>query len=274
MKNSTLRRLQSSQIAILLVFFAIRIEAQPPVFTNTPATQAVASGGSITLTTSASGYQPIKYQWMFNGNYMVNGPGISGAYGPTLTISNFQNASQGTYSLNAQNQYGVANSASFVLALAPTPPSITVQPANVALTNQNSASFFINATGTPPLTFQWSFNGSLLPGSSPIILIPSISPSNLGSYSVIVSNAGGSVTSLVATLSLASTAPRLDLSFSNLQPVLTLYGNPTNTYQISSTTDLGGQWTTFTNITLTSSFSLATPISPTNKAAFFRATQQ
>lgn len=81
-------------------------------------------------------------------------------------------------------------------AAAPTPgrpnserPIITVPPENQAFVAAASTEFSLSATGTPPLFYQWSLNGSELPGETNIVLtIENLQRSHLGSYSVTVSN--------------------------------------------------------------------------------------
>ena len=71
-----------------------------------------------------------------------------------------------------------------------------------------TAFFTVTASGTAPLSYQWRFNGTnLVNGSqvsgstSPTLSILNAQPTNAGSYSVVVTNAAGSVTSAVAVLS-------------------------------------------------------------------------
>jgi hypothetical protein len=45
------------------------------------------------------------------------------------------------------------------------PPAITSQSQNQTVTNGASVTFSVNATGTPPLNFQWQCNGTNLPGA-------------------------------------------------------------------------------------------------------------
>jgi plastocyanin len=57
------------------------------------------------------------------------------------------------------------------------------------------------ATGTPPVSYQWNFNGAAIPGATnPLFVATDVQASNAGSYSVTITNSGGTVTSNVATL--------------------------------------------------------------------------
>ena len=55
--------------------------------------------------------------------------------------------------------------------------------------------FIVSASGTAPLSYQWAYNGTLLPGSTTSILgltnlVAANTVSNAGSYSVTVTNLG------------------------------------------------------------------------------------
>jgi len=78
---------------------------------------------------------------------------------------------------------------------------ITSQPTNLTVYAGSNATFRVTATGTAPLSYQWRFDTNDLPGatSSTLSLIK-VQLSNAGPYSVVISNAAGSVTSSIATL--------------------------------------------------------------------------
>ncbi len=82
-----------------------------------------------------------------------------------------------------------------------------------------NAAFWATATGTAPLGFQWTFNGTAIPGAtSPMLTVSDAQASDAGSYSVSVTNAAGTVSSDVAALTVdaAGTGAPATLSF---QPV-------------------------------------------------------
>jgi hypothetical protein len=82
-----------------------------------------------------------------------------------------------------------------------TPPAITTQPTNVTVLAGSSANFVVALSGSAPMTCQWMHNGSALPGATNDLLsLAVVQPGDSGDYSLVASNSVGSVTSLVATL--------------------------------------------------------------------------
>jgi hypothetical protein len=83
------------------------------------------------------------------------------------------------------------------------PPSGTVQPPKVVTGIGSTATFSVITGGTPPLRYQWLFNGNVLPGATnAVLVVPNVDASKVGSYSVIVMNALGTVQSSSAALRL------------------------------------------------------------------------
>ena len=80
-------------------------------------------------------------------------------------------------------------------------PTISVQPVSLKTTEGDPAIFTVAASGTPAPTFQWTFAGKVIPGAlGSQFQIVKTTPGDSGDYAVLVSNAGGSVTSSIATL--------------------------------------------------------------------------
>jgi hypothetical protein len=84
------------------------------------------------------------------------------------------------------------------------PPAITVQPTNQTVLAGSAVEFDVAASGTVPLNYQWQWNGTNLDGAvSQTLSLTNVQPAQAGSYSVMVTNAGGSATSAVAVLTVA-----------------------------------------------------------------------
>lgn len=81
------------------------------------------------------------------------------------------------------------------------PPAITRQPASRTAPTGEDVVFDVEVSGTHPLTYQWWFKGEPIPGATAAsLLLPAVQSANAGSYSVVVANQAGAVTSQAATL--------------------------------------------------------------------------
>jgi len=169
--------------------------AVPPSITTQPASQTVNPGANVTFTVSASGTAPLTYQWR------LNGANISGATTASYTRSNVQSGDAGNYSVVVGNVAGSATSANAVLSVN-VPPSITTQPSSQAVNPGSSVTFTVTASGTAPLTYQWTFNGANISGATAASFTKSnVQSSDAGNYAVVVGNVAGSATSANAVLS-------------------------------------------------------------------------
>lgn len=89
-----------------------------------------------------------------------------------------------------------------------TAPEITQHPVSQSIFTRGRATFRFVATGTAPLFAQWRKDGQDLPNqTNDNLAILNATLGDAGEYDVVVSNSAGSVTSLVATLSVALRPP-------------------------------------------------------------------
>ena len=80
-------------------------------------------------------------------------------------------------------------------------PAITTQPVSVSVATGSAAAFTVTATGTGTLTYQWYKSGTAISGAtSATYAITAAAAADAGSYTVTVTNAGGSTGSAAATL--------------------------------------------------------------------------
>jgi hypothetical protein len=86
----------------------------PPVITNSPVSQTVMAGASASFSVGASG-SALGYQWRHNGDPIAN------ATNATLTLTNVQPASEGSYTVAVTNQVAAALSAPATLAVVVAP---------------------------------------------------------------------------------------------------------------------------------------------------------
>lgn len=92
-------------------------------------------------------------------------------------------------------------------------PRITTQPANQTVSIGQTATFSVVATGSAPLRYQWRKNGSAITGAtgSSYATPATVGGDNGASFTVVVTNAAGSVTSSAATLTVTAAAAGTDV---------------------------------------------------------------
>jgi len=85
-------------------------------------------------------------------------------------------------------------------------PSIISQPTNASVTVSTTATFSVQATGAPPLSYQWSLGTTVIAGatSTNYITPPTALADSGDTFTVTVSNSLGSVTSSVAKLTVVA----------------------------------------------------------------------
>ena len=150
-------------------------------FTGSNVTLRIVSqpaNGTVGLTNSTATYYP--------------DAGFSGA--DTFTFAAYNGSKNSQLGTGAVTVGAVTNPA-------PVAPSITSQPASQTVTAGASVSFSVAATGTAPLSYQWRLNGAAITGAtSATLTLSAVTSANAGSYTVLVGNSAGSVTSAAATL--------------------------------------------------------------------------
>src|SRR6266581_1025019 len=166
----------------------------PPSITQQPVSLTVTQGDNVTFTVVATGDPPLSYQWRLGGN------NLSGATSTSYTVIGAQAANAGNYDVVVSNNSGSVASAVATLTVL-IPPSITQQPQSQTVPEGTNVTFAVMATGTLPLSYQWFFKGAVLSGQTNTMLtIPNVQPANAGSYTVMVSNQAGAITSNPANL--------------------------------------------------------------------------
>ncbi|MCX8520928.1 MAG: DUF1566 domain-containing protein [Rhodoferax sp.] len=90
----------------------------------------------------------------------------------------------------------------------PVAPNITIQPADQSVITNQTATFYVVATGSATLSYQWKKDGNNIAGATNSIFSTSATSKNDNGalYSVVVSNCAGSVTSSKAMLTLTDTS--------------------------------------------------------------------
>jgi hypothetical protein len=174
-----------------------------PVITTQPASVTVNVGDTATFTVVASGAGPLSYQWLKNGTPVATTTSPSYTTAPTVASDDGT-----TYSVIISNASGNVTSASATLSVKSVAPTITTQPASITVNQGSTATFTVAANGTAPISYQWLKNGTpVATTTTPSYTTPATTASDNGAtFSVVVSNAGGSVTSATATLTVTAAA--------------------------------------------------------------------
>jgi hypothetical protein len=202
------------------------------------ASDTVMAGSStgFTLTVNPDVNPSPVYQWYFNG------APIPGATESSLVIGSVALQDAGAYSVTATNSQGSANSQVIFLKVT-APPSITAHPQpdmQVKCAGEGTA-YTVTASGAKPLIYQWSKNGIAIPAGATeaTFSIASLSESDSGIYSCVVSNKDGSATSLPVKLTVRAVPAII------LQPVSAAKsaGEPVSfSVEASGTAPLMFQW--------------------------------
>lgn len=168
----------------------------------TAPTETIYTGGSFTLSVDAAGTDPITYQWYRDGAEVI------GATNSTYVVTNASTAMAGTYTVTIHNAFGDASTSGVVIEVSPlTRPVITQQPYAGSRYAGGRVTMSVLASGTPPLTYQWSHAGTAIVGATNATLtLTNLQSSDAGSYVVTVANVVGPTPSVATTLNVLTPA--------------------------------------------------------------------
>jgi|GEM_PF-1358566 len=221
-----------------------------PVIIDQPQPSVIATmGNSFSLYVGAAGAGPLSYHWYKDGVPLTSTLRYQGinVTSSSLYINGSLLNDAGTYSVVISNAYGSVTSADSVVSVSANPygPSITMQPASQSTLAGSALTLSVTAIGSTYSTnvsYQWLKNGSNIVGAtSSNYTILSVSASDAGDYSVVVTNGYSSVTSNIAhvTVGAAAAGPVITQhpvsQYAAIGDTATLTvvasGNPTPTYQ-------------------------------------------
>jgi hypothetical protein len=111
-------------------------------------------------------------------------------------------------------------------------PTIITQPVSHVAGVGENVTFFVVATGSPWLNYQWYFNGTNLLGgaTNTTLILTNVQTTNSGNYSAIVFNGEGSATSTNALLNVSSGGSGLTVSLISPTNGQLFALSPTNIY--------------------------------------------
>ena len=201
---------------------------KPPAITQQPTGQTVNEGGTLTLSvlaTNATGYQ-----------WKKDGEDIPGATSATYTKQSVAPSDAGSYTCVVSGEGGTSVTSDAATVTVNALPVITQQPSSQTINEGGNISLSVTATGATG--YQWKKDGSDIPSATNATYSKSGAlPADAGSYTCVVTGAGGSVTSNPATITV------------NALPVITQ--QPTNqeitegetlTLNVVATGATGYQW--------------------------------
>lgn len=215
--------------AVLLNVYPGAPAAVAPTIVTQPASLTVNVGNTATFAVGVDGSGPFTFQWRRNG---FNIPGATSA---VLSLPSVVSDASGTYSVIVNNSVGPgvtsADAALTVSSIAGAEaPSIVTQPSTIVVAEGGSAVLAVAASGSGPLSYQWSRDGVPMGGESEAVLVfATVQSSNAADYTVTVSNSLGSMVSQSATLILLG-APVIYTGPSSVS----VFENSTTTFRVDA----------------------------------------
>jgi alpha-tubulin suppressor-like RCC1 family protein len=170
------------------------IQDSPPLLTRPVARETALCGSTVNLGVGAPCATALTFQWFFNGAALPT------AIEAALTLADAQTNQSGAYEVVVSDACGLVASSETDLTVVPL--LITAPPVAVQAPLGDTVSFSVGAESVATLSYQWRFDGTNLPGATASTLtLPRIGGEQDGSYSVVLSNFYGVVTSASASLS-------------------------------------------------------------------------
>ena len=190
----------------------LTVNRAAPIISSITGGGSVNAGGTTTLNTTLSqGSLSITYAWYYKSvsdvnytNDTVLGSLILNQNKSYYVLASPTFTDSGKYSCIATNFAGSSPAVSTTLNVSGTVIIRTIDSQTV-LPN-TTVQFVCNASGSPPLNYQWKWKGAPITGAtSSIYKINSATNTNIGAYTCTVTNSVGTATSNVANLAMFTT---------------------------------------------------------------------
>lgn len=217
--------------------FTVSSALAAPAVSTHPASTSVAEGATVTLTAAFTGNPTPTLQWRRNGVDLV------GATAATHQFTAAQINNGDTYDCVATNTEGTATTNAATLTVFPA-VSITQQPANVSITEGQTATFSVVALSQFGVTYQWRRNGVAISGAtSASLVMPDVLLSQNGEqYTCTVAALGTTLLSSIATLSVSAQVVPVTIG-TNPASVSVLEGYPvTFSVSVTGSQPISYQW--------------------------------
>jgi hypothetical protein len=196
------------------------------------------SGGMISVSGFSSGQQPVTNEWWEAGSPNILLSTSTSPYA-ALTIANASSANNGTYFMTSSNALGGSQSSNVTVTVTAYPVAITAEPTNEIVFQNYETTFSMIATGSPPISYQWSANGTPISGATGTNYSLTVTLANNGEiFSCTASNFVNNTPYTAASSNVTLTVlPNLAL------PQEFLHGFNTNLNQNAFNGLVGGQFT-------------------------------
>lgn len=192
-----------------------------PNITVQPVSQSVGTNTNPTFRVTATGTSPLTYQWFRSGNSIAGA--TASAYSTPATVCGDSGAQ---YYVNVTSGAGgPLQSSTAVLTItncfAPPPFDIviTLQPQPITVNVGQTATWTVNATGTAPLHYAWTFNGvPIFNNNQNSYGRPNCALTDSGNFAqVVITNVTGSISSVPAQLNVNPVVPHSIGKVTNLK---------------------------------------------------------
>lgn len=199
----------AGQVTSAQATLGVRLVA--PIVEEAPVAVTVEENADATFTVRVLG-SLVSYEWL------ENGVAIPGANTASLVLPGVAYATSGrTYAVRVSNAAGTLTTTAVALTVQAVLPVIVAQPAAQTVGEGGGATFSVAANGSA-LAYQWRKNGSDVVGATSETLVLANVPfaDDGATYSVVVTNPRGSVTSQGAVLHVTRSAPTITSSPSSV----------------------------------------------------------